>query len=880
MEDGEEITALFSRQSGKTETVSVVVVGLSVLLPTLARMDGLKDDDRINKFKDGLWVGIFAPNYELAGIMHSRMAQRMMSETMQAVLKDPDIGIDLQGGRKVLRLPNGSYVDANSAGPQANIEGKTYHLIICLHGSTLIETLDKGQITIQQIVDSKYQGKIRALDHNTGDVVWADVLAHQRFVPYEKTYRLRFSDGTEVVSTGDHLWWVRGYGYVLTSTLFSLYNTTLLPKLDEEEDYYDGSSINRDNSRGFFPKLPYKAVEATSLRNESLNKAVCVCESSRRETLAFEAQGELPRKPRKRGVLGKIKNKLSRVLNRVLRTFIPRPKKSDNTTSCRQNRFGSTSLLMDGRWVLLGRDNGERESRLFIDTWVRSKECSFASREDRESSRVCTYNRVAPIGRVPSLSGEGTSENVRDDRSIYHSAHEIQTDTWEEIELCHLRREIHPLPNVFKQPCLLKILPQGEKESVRLISVKEEGSPEYVYDIKTTTGNFFANGILSHNCEETQDISNYKIRKSIHPMGASTNASMIKIGTPNQQKNEFFDACERNRRKSLSAGTGGLRTHFQYDYEHPARYNPRYRAYIEKEIERLGYDSDEFRMSYRLHWMLERGHFIAPEIFDACGMRETSKLRVKQKGKYIHFKRGHNCFNNDHHSENLVASIDIGRSNDSTVVTVARVWWENPQMFAGEDRYHTHLMNWLEIQGDDHETQYPQILDFLSQYNIGSLIVDATGRGDPIYDRLNADLYDKNIRVVPFIFNQRRKHEGYTILYQEIKEGRLTYPASDFAKSLRKWQRFVREMYELQKDWRGKFMDVHAPTGGKKKGTSTGHDDYADSLMLLCYLVNRQMIAVEMGSNPFLGARAVADTRNRHQGQIGAGRSRRKFDGW
>lgn len=511
MEDGEEITALFSRQSGKTETVSIVVVGLSVLLPTLARMDGLKDDERINKFKDGLWVGIFAPNYELAGIMHSRMAQRMMSETMQAVLKDPDIGIDLQGGRKVLRLPNGSYVDANSAGPQANIEGKTYHLLIC---------------------------------------------------------------------------------------------------------------------------------------------------------------------------------------------------------------------------------------------------------------------------------------------------------------------------------------------------------------------------------EETQDISNYKIRKSIHPMGASTNASMVKIGTPNQQKNEFFDACERNRRKSLSAGTGGLRTHFQYDYEHPARYNPRYRAYIEKEIERLGYDSDEFRMSYRLHWMLERGHFIAPEIFDACGMRETSKLRVKQKGKYIHFKRGHNCFNNDHHSENLVASIDIGRSNDSTVVTVARVWWENPKMFAGEDRYHTHLMNWLEIQGDDHETQYPQILDFLSQYNIGSLIVDATGRGDPIYDRLNADLYDKNIRVVPFIFNQRRKHEGYTILYQEIKEGRLTYPASDFAKSLRKWQRFVREMYELQKDWRGKFMDVHAPTGGKKKGTSTGHDDYADSLMLLCYLVNRQMVAVEMGSNPFLGSRAVSDTRNRHQGQIGAGRSRRKFDGW
>ena len=131
LEDGEEITALFSRQSGKTETVSCVITGLCVILPSLARMPDLAKDDRIGKFKDGFWVGIFAPSYELAGIMHSRMSARMQSESMMSVLSDPDIGIDLQGGRKVLRLPNGSYVDANSAGPQANIEGKTYHVIIC-----------------------------------------------------------------------------------------------------------------------------------------------------------------------------------------------------------------------------------------------------------------------------------------------------------------------------------------------------------------------------------------------------------------------------------------------------------------------------------------------------------------------------------------------------------------------------------------------------------------------------------------------------------------------------------------------------------------------------------------------------------------------------
>jgi hypothetical protein len=426
---------------------------------------------------------------------------------------------------------------------------------------------------------------------------------------------------------------------------------------------------------------------------------------------------------------------------------------------------------------------------------------------------------------------------------------------------------------------MLRALPKGKKKSVRLVSIKEEEAPKYVYDIKTTTGNFFANGILSHNCEETQDISNYKIRKSIHPMGASTNATMVKIGTPNQHKNEFYDACERNRKKTAASGGTDLPTHFQYDYEYPARYNPRYGKYIEKEIERLGYDSDEFRMSYRLHWLLERGHFIAPEIFDACGIKENSKLRKKIKGKYNHFKRNENTYNNDHHNENLVASIDIGRSNDSTVVTVAKVWWENPIMFAGEDRYYTHVVNWLEIEGDDHETQYPQILDFLAQFNIGSIIVDATGRGDPIYDRLHADLYEHNIQVVPFIFSQRTKHEGYTILYQEMKSERLTYPAADYSRSLKKWQKFVRQMYDLQKDWRGKFMDVHAPTKKSKKSSSQdSHDDFADSLMMLCYLVNRKMIAVETGNNPFVGNKSMG--RYLNSARINGGRSRRKFDGW
>jgi hypothetical protein len=55
--DGEEVTALASRQSGKSETVADTVATLMILLPRLAKLY----PDLLGKFNDGVWVGLFAP---------------------------------------------------------------------------------------------------------------------------------------------------------------------------------------------------------------------------------------------------------------------------------------------------------------------------------------------------------------------------------------------------------------------------------------------------------------------------------------------------------------------------------------------------------------------------------------------------------------------------------------------------------------------------------------------------------------------------------------------------------------------------------------------------------------------------------------------------
>jgi hypothetical protein len=89
--DGATLTALFSRQSGKSETVANTVAACMVMLPILAKIF----PDLLDKFKRGLWVGCFAPTDEQAEIIYSRIVSRLTSEHAQEFMSDPDI--DEQG---------------------------------------------------------------------------------------------------------------------------------------------------------------------------------------------------------------------------------------------------------------------------------------------------------------------------------------------------------------------------------------------------------------------------------------------------------------------------------------------------------------------------------------------------------------------------------------------------------------------------------------------------------------------------------------------------------------------------------------------------------------------------------------------------------------
>ena len=130
--DGDEgtITALWSRQSGKSETVANTVATLMVLLPFLAKVY----PDLLGKFANGFWVGMFAPVEGQVETLFNRAVSRLTSDRATEIMLDPAIN-DLpgkpSGAVKTIELKrSGSFMSMMTANPRAKIESRTFHLLI------------------------------------------------------------------------------------------------------------------------------------------------------------------------------------------------------------------------------------------------------------------------------------------------------------------------------------------------------------------------------------------------------------------------------------------------------------------------------------------------------------------------------------------------------------------------------------------------------------------------------------------------------------------------------------------------------------------------------------------------------------------------------
>lgn len=322
--------------------------------------------------------------------------------------------------------------------------------------------------------------------------------------------------------------------------------------------------------------------------------------------------------------------------------------------------------------------------------------------------------------------------------------------------------------------------------------------------------------------DECQEADDFVVAKSISPMGAYYNATIVKTGTPTTSKNNFYRAIQLNKRRQTSRN--GRQNHFQWDWRDVAKCNPNYQKFIKKEMLRIGEDSDEFQMSYCCKWLLERGMFVTQSVMDELG--DTSQEVVKAW-----------------HRSPVVVGIDPARKMDSTVVTVVWVDWDRPDEFGYFDH---RVLNWLEIQGDDWEEQYYQIVNFLSNYDVLAVGVDAQGVGDAVAQRLKLLL--RGAEVIPVGSTSSEQSKRWKHLQALIQRKMLGWPAHAKTRRTRTWKRFSQQMTDAEIQYSGPNFLVAAPD------EAHAHDDFVDSLAIACSLTqDLVMPTVEISDNPFFG---------------------------
>jgi len=323
--------------------------------------------------------------------------------------------------------------------------------------------------------------------------------------------------------------------------------------------------------------------------------------------------------------------------------------------------------------------------------------------------------------------------------------------------------------------------------------------------------------IIIDECQEADD---FVVSKSISPMGAYYNATIVKTGTPTTHKNGFYRSIQLNKRRQT--GTKSKQNHFQWDWKDVSKVQPNYEKFIKKEMLRIGEDSDEFQLSYNCKWLLERGMFITSSIMDDLG--DTSQEIVKS-----YFKSP------------VVVGVDPARKMDSTVVTVVWVDWDRPDEYG----YYDHrVLNWLEIQGDDWEEQYFQIQQFLSNYDVLAIGVDANGVGDAVAQRLK--ILMPRADVIPVTSSPTEQSRRWKHLQALIQRQMVSWPSHAKTRRLRVWKKFYQQMTDAEVQYKGPNFLVAAPD------ETHAHDDFVDSLALACSLTQEMVMpTIEVSSSPF-----------------------------
>lgn len=557
--DGSELTALAARQSGKSEIIGHVMSTLMILLPRLAVMF----PDLLGKFKEGVWIGMFAPVEVQVETLYGRTVNFLTSERALEILGDPeidDITERTPGVTKGIKLRNsGSTLLMMTANPRAKIESKSFHVIIideCFPYDTPILT-SEGWLRIGDVVEGERKDLTVATQDADGNMVFAPIASAYKTERHNELVRVVHEHGT-VLCTANHPFAV-GDARIPAVDLTPGTPLRMVPGLDQPSGVVPASQAH--DADVFSGLLARSGRVHPRGQGEPLSGG---------ESRGAGEQGEIEPQG-----------------GRVHAGEQPDAQRRDPSEDVPD---------LEGHWAPPQGAGGEwtEDARATAEALARFGE--------RVGGRACRpYWRGEGQGRTPDTfqagSGEPRDNDRRGDRRrVAHDVGEAGAGSPEGA-----------VPE-FSRVVRVEVLQQGDPDWDRL-----GDRVDYVYTlgVDSASHTYVAAGILVGNCQDADD---FVVAKSISPMGAYYNATTIKTGTPTMTKNNFYRAIQLNKR--LSTQRGARQSHFQWDWKDVAKVNPNYQKFIRKEMVRLGEDSDEFQLSYCCKWLLERGMFVNSSVLD------------------------------------------------------------------------------------------------------------------------------------------------------------------------------------------------------------------------------------------------------------------------
>jgi len=846
VQDGAEITMLFSRQSGKSEVIAFTSIVCGVFLPVLAKVF----PKELGHFAKGVKMGLIAPQLDQVDTTYSRCLDRLWQEETLQFMEDPDIR-DKPLSIRNFKLASGSFLKAQSGAKQSKIESKTYNVVFldeCVTADTKVVT-KKGDKEIGSITRGTF-----VKTYHKNSFVWDKVIAYKKFTN-RTVYTITFSNGIFIKATLGHRFYTN-YGWITTKEILFLKNTLKLTincylcETQKNSNNYEKNSRTtnvRNFIRGRLLGLWRQKIQQVSeVCGNTFYKTKKICSFKIRYTKrvcnnSSERSGKRRFWNKKRTFCNKVITNIQEILGYNEER---RWEENGYKRVVIETNSGGDSILVYGRW----RSSGKREGdgylvkQFLVGRTPPNKKMAYGGLWIRLFN---PENEELLSNIFSSKNSEQTNANAT---SILNTEYELQGLRFDKIlDVSDLRERIYVKPENFKmvfrslQKNWNSGLPKrkegsqreknaGEKENrpnfqgkghrkLQIISVKEEKGKRTVIDITTEkTNTFLANNILAHNC---QDLGREKVQKSVMPMLASTFGTLIRVGTPNRNRSDFYTKIQQNIKHDRALPNKNKKTkrqHFEYNVKHviaakkvqfkkdEKKFHTLYAKAVERDRNTMGENSDSFRMAYKLDWLLDDGMFVTER-----GLQEYlySKNRVFKKSNEVE------------EGKHIIAGLDIAKKKNSTILTIGEM--DYPKLEVGEV-IEKRVINFTQLDKLDYKTQFEIIAEVLIEYKVDILFFDYTGVGTVLGDFLIAYLEEIMI-LIPFVFSTPSKSEMWTLLDEDVYNKGISIPYHPSVRDTREIKRFESDAIGLSKKYVGKIMICQKTDGFQ--------DDYMDSLGLM-----------------------------------------------